>query len=79
MSNTTPDDQDAAREAAQRVADSAESWEHASEESMVREHLEQGFDEAGVEVTEDEEDKLVDQIKDDDAQPVVDGAVPEDR
>lgn len=68
-----------AREAAQHVADSAESWEHGAEESEVREHLEEGFDQAGVEVTEDEKDKLVDQVRDTDEMPVVDEATPEER
>ena len=70
---------DAAREAAQHVADSAESWEHGAEESEVREHLEEGFDEAGVEVPEDEKDKLVEQVRDTDEMPIVDKATPEDR
>ncbi len=70
---------DAAREAAQHVADSAESWEHASEESTIREHLDQGLNEAGVDVPEDEKHQLVEDIKDDDATPTVDEAAPEDR
>ena len=70
---------DEAREAAQHVADSAESWEHGAEESEVREHLEEGFDEAGVEVPEDETEKLVEQVRDTDEMPIVDKATPEDR
>lgn len=69
--------QDEAREAAQHVADSAESWEHGAEESTIREHLEEGLDEAGVEVAEDEKERLVADIKDDDATPTVDEATPE--
>ena len=72
-------DNDEAREAAQHVADSAESWEHGAEEPEVREHLEEGFDEAGVEVPEDEKDKLVEQVRDTDEMPIVDTATPEDR
>ncbi len=81
MTSSNPDEQrpDAAREAAQRVVDSAESWEHAAEDSTVREHLDEGLDEAGVEVPEDEKDRLVDDIKDDDAKPIVEKATPEDR
>lgn len=70
---------DEAREAAQHVADSAESWEHGAEEPEVREHLEEGFAEAGVEVPDDETDKLVEQVRDTDEMPVVDTATPEDR
>lgn len=69
--------QDAAREAAQHVADSAESWEHGAQEPEVREHLEEGLDEAGVEVSEAEKDKLVEQVRDEDETPVVDEASPE--
>lgn len=71
--------QDEAREAAQHVADSAESWEHGAEESTIREHLDEGLDEAGVEVPEGEKARLVQDVKDDKATPVVDRAVPEDR
>lgn len=78
---TSPDerDSDAAREAAQRVVDSAESWEHAAEESTVREHIDEGLDQAGVDVPEEDKDQLVDDIKDDDAKPIVEKATPEDR
>ena len=68
---------DAAREAAQHVADSAKSWEHGAEEPIVREHLEDGLDEAGVDVAEDEKDRLVEDIRDGDAAPVVDEAAPD--
>ncbi len=71
--------QDEAREAAQHVADSAESWEHASEESTVREHLDEGLAQAGVDVPEGQKQQLVEDIKDDDATATVDDAVPEDR
>jgi hypothetical protein len=70
---------DEAREAAQHVADSTESWEHAAEEPEVREHLEEGLDEAGVDVPEGEKDKLVEQVRDDEQKPVVEEATPEDR
>ncbi len=70
---------EAAREAAQHVADSTEAWEHAAEGSEVRQHLEEGLDEAGVEVPEDEKEKLVEQVRDTDEMPIVDKATPEDR
>ena len=76
---TSSSGQDDAREAAQHVADSAESWEHGAEKSTIREHLDEGLDEAGVDVPEDEKERLVDEVKDDDATPIVDAATPEDR
>jgi hypothetical protein len=69
--------QDEAREAAQHVADSTESWEHGAEESQVRDHLEQGLDQAGVEVPEGEKDKLVEQVRDEGSSPEVEQASPE--
>lgn len=70
-------DADAAQEAAQRVADSVESWESTAEESTVREQLDEGLDEASVDVPPGEKDRLVDEIKDRDA-PEVDDAEPRD-
>lgn len=69
--------QDEAREAAQHVADSTESWEHGAEESQVREHLEEGLDQAGVEVPEGEKDKLVEQVRDEGSSPEVEQASPD--
>ena len=63
-----------AREAAQHVADSAESWEHGAEKSTAREHLDEGVD-----VPEGEKEQLVDDIKDGDASPVVKEATPKDQ
>ena len=77
MTSSVPDDD--AREAAQHVADSAESWEHGAEKSTVREHLDEGLDKAGVDVSEGEKEQLVDDIKDGDASPVVKEATPEDQ
>lgn len=68
--------QDEAREAAQHVADSTESWEHGAEESQVRDHLEEGLDQAGVEVPEGEKDKLVEQVRDEASAPEVEQASP---
>lgn len=78
-SNDEHTGQDEAREAAQHVADSAESWEHGAEASEVREHLDEGLDEAGVEVPESEKQKLVEQVRDDEGTPVVEEATPEQR
>lgn len=74
---TSPGHDDDAREAAQHVADSAESWEHGAERSTIREHLDDGLEEAGVEVPEEEKEQLVADIKDDDATPTVGEATPE--
>ncbi len=74
---STGNHEDEAREAAQHVADSTESWEHGAEEPEVREHLEEGLDEAGVDVPEDEKDKLVEQVRSDSDRPEVTEAEPE--
>ena len=78
MSHSQQPDDDEAREAAQNVADSAESWEHGAEESTIRDHLDQGLEEAGVEVSDDEKARLVDEVRDDDQKPLVEDATPED-
>lgn len=70
--------QDEAAEAAQRVADSVESWESTAEESTVRRELDEGLDDAGVEVPDGERKRLVEEIKDEDADPEVDRAEPVD-
>lgn len=70
---------EAAQEAAQHVADSTEAWEHGAEEQQVREHLDEGLADAGVDVPEAEKDKLVEQVRDEDEVPIVDSATPEDR
>jgi len=67
---------DEAEEAAQRVADSVESWEYSAEPETVEDQLDAGLEEAGVEVPTGERDKLVQQIKDDDATPDVTEAKP---
>ena len=71
---TTSEHDDDAREAAQHVADSAESWEHGAEKSTIRDHLDDGLAQAGVEVSEEEKEQLVEDIKSDDASPEVDQA-----
>ena len=78
MSNSQQPDDDEAREAAQNVADSAASWEHGAERSTIRDHLDEGFEEADVEVSEDEKERLVDEVRDDDQKPRVEEATPED-
>lgn len=78
-SNEQTDGPEEAREAAQHVADSAESWEHAAEESKIREHVDQGLDEAGVEMAEEDKERVTEQVRDDDEKPIVDAAYPEDR
>lgn len=67
-----------ATEAAQHVADSVESWQHGAEESTVREELDEGLADAGVDVPGEEKEDLVDQIRDDEDSPRVDRADPAD-
>lgn len=67
-----------ATEAAQHVADSVESWQHGAEESTVREELDEGLADAGVDVPDPEKDELVDQIRDDEEPARVDRADPTD-
>jgi hypothetical protein len=74
---STGDHEDEAREAAQHVADSTEAWEHGAEETEVRQHLEEGLDEAGVEVPEDEKQRLVGEVRSDGDSPEVGEAEPE--
>lgn len=67
-----------ATEAAQHVADSVESWQHGAEEATVREELDEGLADAGVDVPGQEKEQLVDQIRDDEDSPRVDQADPSD-
>lgn len=66
-----------ATEAAENVAERVESWEYSAEEDTVREKLDEGLAEAGVDVPQDEREKLVDQIKDAESSPQVDDARPD--
>jgi hypothetical protein len=60
-----PNDQereDAATEAAQHVVDGVTSWEYSAEPETIQSRLDEGFDEAGVDVAETERRRLVEEI-----------------
>lgn len=78
MSEQPRPGQDEATEAAQNVADSVESWEYSAEEETVRDELDRGLEDAGVQVPQQEKDKLVDQIKAEDDDPEVERARPDE-
>lgn len=60
-----PDPQDdAATEAAQNVVDEVTTWEYSAEKDTIQDSLEQGLDEAGVEVDGAERQRLVEEIDD---------------
>ena len=51
-------------EAVQAVVDRVTSWQDGATEGTVAEELRSGFQEAGVEVSEDEVERLADAIQD---------------
>lgn len=77
MSETGPEEQDAAREAAQHVVDDVTAWNETSEEGTIREELDRGLDQAGVDLSDAEKERLVEQIESGDGRPDVGGAQPE--
>ena len=60
----TPQEQDAAAEAAQNVVDEATSWEYSAEKDTIDEAVDEGLDEAGVEMDPSERQRVVDEIDD---------------
>lgn len=64
MSENTPQEQDAATEAAQNVVDDVTSWEYSGDEERIADTLDDGLDEAGVEVGQGEKDRIVEEIDD---------------
>lgn len=62
MSQHTPEELDAAREAAQKAVDTATSWDYSAGEAKVADKLREGLDEAGVSVEDAEFDRLVSEI-----------------
>lgn len=58
------DAQDAATEAAQNAVDETTSWEYSAERDTIRADLEKGLDAAGVDVSDTEKQRLVDEIDD---------------
>lgn len=74
---------EAATEAAQNVVDEVTSWEYSAETGTIEDSLDDGLEEAGVEVDGAERQRLVeeiDEVKDDEASgsPDVDRARPRD-
>lgn len=59
MTEYTPEELDAAREAAQKAVDTATSWDYSAGETKIADKLQEGLDEAGVTVEEAEFDRLV--------------------
>jgi hypothetical protein len=53
---------EAATEAAQNVVDEVTSWEYSAETGTIESRLDEGLDEAGVELDDDERARLVEQI-----------------
>lgn len=85
MSDTErPDEtEDAATEAAQNVVDEVTTWEYSAEPETIERSLDEGLDEAGVEVDGAERQRLVEQIDDvklheGEGSPRVHGARPDD-
>lgn len=60
----TPQEQDAATEAAQHVVDDVTSWEYSGDADRIADELDDGLDEAGVEVPPEDKDRLVEEIDD---------------
>ncbi|PKW25917.1 hypothetical protein [Phycicoccus duodecadis] len=61
---TRNDAQDAATEAAQNAVDETTSWEYSAERGTIQADLEKGLDAAGVDVSDTEKQRLVDEIDD---------------
>ena len=53
---------DAATEAAQNVVDEVTSWEYSAEPDTIESRLDEGLEQAGVDVDEQERQRLVDEI-----------------
>ena len=54
--------QEAAKEAAQHVVDEVTSWEYSAEPDTIESRLDQGLEQAGVDVDDEERQRLVDEI-----------------
>ncbi len=54
--------EDAATEAAQNVVDDVTSWNYSGDRTIVEAELEEGLDEAGVEVAPDERERILEEI-----------------
>ena len=69
-------EQDAAREAAQNVADEVSSYQQGAESDTAREQLDEGLEKAGVDVPEEERQSLARDARDPDDRPRVEDAKP---
>ncbi len=54
--------QEAATEAAQNVVDEVTSWEYSAEEDTIEARLDEGLEQARVDVDDEERQRLVDEI-----------------
>ncbi|MDE9364080.1 DUF3775 domain-containing protein [Luteipulveratus sp. YIM 133132] len=62
MTDHSPEELDAAREAAQKAVDTATSWDYSAGEAKIADKLREGLDQAGVTVEDDEFSRLVGEI-----------------
>ena len=56
------ENEDAATEAAQNVVDEVTSWEYSAEPDTIGSRLDDGLEQAGVDIDDDERQRLVDEI-----------------
>ncbi|WP_256842175.1 hypothetical protein [Ornithinimicrobium cryptoxanthini] len=63
--SATDEVSDARQEAAENVVERVESWDEGAEPATVRENLEEGMEEAGVQVEDAELDRMSEDIHDD--------------
>lgn len=62
--SNTPQEHEAATEAAQNVVDDVTSWEYSGDPDRIADKLDEGLDEAGVDVPGDEKARVVEEIDD---------------
>ena len=72
--NAEPQERDAAAEAAQNVVDEATSWEYSAEKDTIDDAVDEGLEQAGVELDASEKRRVVDGI--DDVKDGEDGGAP---
>ena len=59
-----PNEQDAAKEAAQNVVDEVTSWEYSAEPDTIGSKLDDGLEEARVDLDDEERRRIVEEIDD---------------
>lgn len=62
MTQYSPEEMDAAREAAQKAVETATSWDYSAGDAKIADKLQEGLDAAGVSVEQAEFDRLVSEI-----------------